>query len=371
MSYYPILYKRNTNGSIQQWQMEIDGDRYRSHSGQMNGAIVSSEWTTAKPKNVGRANATTGKEQADLECQAEYTKKKKRGYTSTPVDAQAANKFAPMLAKKWEDHHHKLKYPVYVQPKLDGIRIIAKKDGLWSRTGERIVACPHIEACLFPLFQSYPDLILDGEGYNHDLHDDFNTITSLMRKQHLTPDHVIRTKELVQYYVYDLFMPARASMPFSMRQECLGLLPPSHHLVVVPTLKILDAADVQLAYEQMMEAGYEGAMVREDIPYQQKRTDKLLKLKQFEDAEFEIVDLLEGRGNASGGIKIAVLKLDIDPSETFKADVMGTVAYRRELLSKRESLIGKMATVKFFSQRTPAGIPRWGKLKQIHEQGRW
>ncbi len=51
-----ILYKRNTNGSIQQWQVEVVVDNYRTISGRKDGTLVVSALTQCKPKNTGKAN---------------------------------------------------------------------------------------------------------------------------------------------------------------------------------------------------------------------------------------------------------------------------------------------------------------------------
>ena len=79
------------------------------------------------------------------------------------------------------------KYPVYSQPKLDGIRCIVRKEGdtLIGRTrnGKEIECIPHILKSLNGFFLAHPKAILDGELYNHDLRDNFNKITSLVRKQ--------------------------------------------------------------------------------------------------------------------------------------------------------------------------------------------
>ena len=74
------LYKRNVNGSTQVWWQEQDGGRYRTHSGQLDGKITVSEWTQATPKNVGRANETSSEEQAQVEIEAAYVLKRKKGY---------------------------------------------------------------------------------------------------------------------------------------------------------------------------------------------------------------------------------------------------------------------------------------------------
>ena len=93
-----------------------------------------------------------------------------------------------MLAQKYEDRKDGLVYPLYSQPKLDGIRCIVSWDdnnGLVAKTrnGKVIDAVPHILNSLELFFINDPDAVLDGELYNHDLKDNFNKITSLVRKQ--------------------------------------------------------------------------------------------------------------------------------------------------------------------------------------------
>src|SRR3546814_10690811 len=80
-----------------------------------------------------------------------------------------AHFFKPMLAEKYDAFE-----PGFAQPKLDGVRCIATKDGLFSRQGKPITSCPHISTALTPLFEHTPSLVLDGALYNHDLTDNFN-----------------------------------------------------------------------------------------------------------------------------------------------------------------------------------------------------
>ena len=212
--HYEKLYKRTVTGAIQVWWLELDegdidtlGGRYRTHSGQDGGKIVTSEWTRAKPKNVGRGNETTALQQAHLEIDAHYSKKKK-AYSVTLETAHDLVRFTPMLAKSFEDYVGRVtfcfenKLPVWAQPKLDGIRCVATKDGLFTRTGERIVSCPHIEEMLRPIFELFPDLVIDGELYNHQFKEDFNEIVSMVKKVKPSAAHLLKTAELVQYQSY-------------------------------------------------------------------------------------------------------------------------------------------------------------------------
>lgn len=339
------IYKRDATGRIRTWQYEVDGPRWRTISGLQDGEKVVTGWTTCVPKSQNTAEA-----QALFEAKAEETKKLDRDYRSTieDVDRPRASIIKPMLAHKFEGWNGQT--PVYNQPKIDGIRCIATVDGLWSRQGKPIVSCLHIVDALRPLFENDPSLILDGELYNHDLKDDFNAITSAVKKLKPTVDDYEISRRLIQYHIYDL--PSHSGV-FSERLDALFDLPITVDcLQLVPTKVAMTPYHLDKDYELYLEAGYEGQMVRLDSVYQQKRSKSLLKRKDFVDEEFELVAIEEGQGNWSGYAKRAVLKLR--DGRTFGAGIKGDRAYCRDLLGKKFD----KATVKFFAY-TPEGIPRF------------
>jgi DNA ligase-1 len=94
----------------------------------------------------------------------------------------------PMLAHKFDESRVDFSEPVYIQPKLDGVRCVFTKDGAFSRTGKQFMNVRHIEMALQPLFNTSPHMILDGELYNHKLKHDFEKIISLVRKQKPTDE---------------------------------------------------------------------------------------------------------------------------------------------------------------------------------------
>jgi DNA ligase-1 len=371
------LYKRTATGATQVWWMEIDGARYRTNSGQLNGKIITTEWTVAKGKNIGRSNETTPEEQAIAEADSAYTLKRKGGYCNTPDDAQSDTSFKPMLAKKFEDYVSDIRkgfksgVGVYSQPKLDGIRCIGTPDGLFSRQGNRIVAVPHIEAAVKQILARNPGIIFDGELYNHDLKADFNAIVSLVKKQKPTKQDLLNSEEMIEYHIYDVAGASAKEYPFARRYEFIedftAMLSPNH-LRAVPTHTIFDESMLDGFYEEYIEHGYEGQMIRLHGPYEQKRSKLLLKRKEFMDDEYAVLDIQEGEGNASGMAKIAVLSLG--DGRQFRADIVGERNRLREILAAKNRLIGKQATIEFF-RLTPDGVPRFPKLKIIHLEGRW
>ena len=85
------LYKLTSTGATQVWYQEVDGNKYRSVSGKLNGKHVTAEWTVVSGKNIGRANETSPVEQCLAEVQANYTKKLAQGaYSETLKGIDAA-----------------------------------------------------------------------------------------------------------------------------------------------------------------------------------------------------------------------------------------------------------------------------------------
>jgi DNA ligase-1 len=240
------------------------------------------------------------------------------------------------------------------------MRCIAKADGLWSREGKPILGVPHINECLTKLFEDNPDLILDGELYNHAFKDDFNSIISACKKQTPTEEEKARARDVIQYHVYDV--PSEGK--FADRIDYLQTLPfDSEHLHKVETLMInIDHVDEFAA--SFIEDGYEGAMVRLNDLYENKRSKSLIKWKEMTDEEFPIVEVLEGEGGRAGIAASVVCGLG--DGSTFRAGIIGNVDFCREMLSEKDRYIGKLATI-VFQNYTPDGKPRFAKFKAVRD----
>lgn len=367
------LYKKTANGLIQTWSMEIDGSRYRAFSGKLNGVITGTRWTQCKGKNLGRSNETSPEEQALSEVESKYRKRRKSGYTDTPEEAEASELFYAMAAHNYEDYRKKafVDGPVWSQPKLDGIRCIASARNLHSREHEPIVSVPHIQRALEPVFEKFPEMIIDGELYNHELRDAMPMIQGLVSKTRLTPEILADTEENIEFHVFDVVDPGLEGEYYDVRLEIVEMICANDPaLIAVETEQVSNEEELDACYEHYLDNGYEGQMVRLPGTYQNKRTSLLLKRKTFVDSEFEVVGIEEGKGNSSGQARKVYLRLDTDPDVVFKADIMGNESTRAKYLKDKDRLIGGLATVKYFSKRTPDGIPRFGKLKVFHGRER-
>jgi DNA ligase-1 len=358
---YPTLYKRSTTGKVSTWYVETDKNCFRTVSGFLDGEKVTSAWTCCEGKNVSKKNATTAEQQADAEAKAMFDKRKALSYWENIVDIDTPVYFKPMLAHDYNDYKDKIIFPIYSQPKLDGIRCIIRFDGMWSRNGKQIISAPHIFEALKSLFEANPDLILDGELYADKNVADFNTIISCVRKTKPTAAD-LETSTMIQYWVYDI--PSNDGTAIERLKELENIELPEC-CVKVPTISLHDDEMIMNQYRIYIEQGYEGQMLRAsgNSKYENKRSKALLKHKTFIDAEFEILGVEEGLGNLSG--KVGRLNFEIN-GKPFNAAVNGDWEYIEQLWRSREGLIGKTATVKYF-ELTEDGIPRFPKVIAIRD----
>jgi DNA ligase-1 len=236
---------------------------------------------------------------------------------------------------------------------------------MFTRNGKDILSAPHIFEGLKPLFEANPELIFDGELYCDKLANDFNKIVSLVKKSKPTADDLKESAEVIEYHIYDL--PSHKGNFFS-RQNQLKIME-SHDkvfrntkCVIVDTRVVLDEEMLMTLYEGYVEQGYEGQMLRVSAEYENKRSKYLLKHKSFQDAEYEILDVVEGEGNRTGTCGYMVFQTE--DGQQFKSNVKGTLEETAQMLKDRKKLIGKSATIKYFNL-TPAGIPRFPYVVNI------
>ena len=354
---FKTLFKRNANGSINQWLIIADEDGYWTEYGQVGGVITKSDKVYVTEKNVGRSNATTIAEQAVKEAQSIYDKKIKSDNFTPDIDKIDELVFQPpMLAQSYKgEFNDSIKF---IQPKLDGIRCnISLVNGdiqAISRTNHPFFSVEHIKEVLKPILGNHPTLHFDGELYNHSLHDDFNKIVSLVKKEKIKLEQKIEIESLVRYNIYDLWDDDNPNLAFSERNEiikelCEGL----DYIDIVDTYEVTNEQDVENYFTQFTDDKYEGAILRLDAPYEHKRSKNLLKYKKFDDDEFVILDICEGK--IKGHAEYAVVQLP--NGNTCKATFSMTDDECVSMLNNKNDIIGKLGSVKYF------GYTNDGKLR--------
>ena len=216
---------------------------------------------------------------------------------------------------------------------------------------------------LKPFFAGNPDVILDGELYNHALRDDFEKIISCVRKQKPTPMDRAESRKLVQFHCYDI---VDESLLFADRIQWLQTnLKPTYGIKIVQTTKGICSNDQANAFQDLnLKAGYEGSILRLNTEYQCKRSHSLRKFKDFHDAEAVITDWVEGKGKRKGTIG-KFMAIDSD-GNTFGMPVMDNFKKLQTMFKEMQGWVGKEATFTYF-ERTKANSYRHPLFKAIRD----
>ena len=280
--------------------------------------------------------------------------------------------FKPMLAHKFDNKRVDWSKPVFIQPKLDGIRCIMTADGCYSRNGKKFMNVQHLYTkAIKDLFKVNPLLVIDGELYNHDLRDNFEKIVSLVRKQKPKPEDRKEARKLIQYHVYDFVMAYKGKLDliesdmnrYEKRMHqlvCSDMY--GKHIRYVPSRGVHSLDKAKEIHNDFLEKGYEGSILRLDGPYKCGRSYDLMKFKDFSDTEAKIVDLVEGKGKRRGTIG-KFIAIDSDGVK-FGMPVMDNFEYLQKNFKKMQRYVGKIATFTYF-ERTKAGSYRHPLFKTI------
>ena len=257
---------------------------------------------------------------------------------------------------------------VYMQPKLDGVRCLIQLNDkgevyAYSRTGKPWLNIAHILEDLEYFFEIHPDVVLDGELYNHDLKDDFEKIISLVRKQKPTDQQRLEASELVQFHCYD-YVETVMNESYSYRKDqlCTSDMYSECVKFVPTTLVVEDQAQIQ--HQLNLDEGYEGSILRLDGPYQCKRSYNLQKFKDFHDTEATIIGYVDGKGKREGTLGKFLMQDDdgiefgCPPGKGYNYKMLA------DMLTNIHNYIGKRATFTYF-ERTKAGSYRHPLFKTL------
>jgi len=278
----------------------------------------------------------------------------------------------PMLAYPVSDKPIDYGNKISMQPKLDGVRCVIQYERrvqpredvvvAYSRTGKEWKNIDHILFNLKPWFQLNPNVILDGELYNHDLKDDFEKIISLVRKQKPTDIDALESADMVQFHCYDI---VDETMTFEQRNKFIQQVVPRNHCIHhVKTQAVATESLAKVVHQQNLDNGYEGSILRTNDTYQCKRSHSLRKFKDFHDAEAYIVGYEVGKGKREGTLGKFLMqdedgnKFGCPPGKGYNYKDM------KDMLDNIHEYMGQTATFTYF-ERTKAGSYRHPLFKCI------
>ena len=282
----------------------------------------------------------------------------------------------PMLAYPVSDKPINYDDKIFIQPKLDGVRCVIQYEKVdlnfdtklnsgyevkaYSRTGKEWKNIDHILFNLKPWFALNPNVILDGELYNHDFRDDFESIISMVRKTKPTDEDRSISAENVQFHCYDIIDETKT---FEERMNFITQTVPRNHTIKhVRTMIVGNEDQAKINHARNLDSGYEGSILRTNDVYKCGRSWYLRKFKDFYDAEANITGWVEGKGKRKGTIG-KFTAIDIDENE-FGMPVMGKFKDLQDNFEEMKTWVGEVATFTYF-ERTKAGSYRHPLFKCI------
>jgi ATP-dependent DNA ligase len=372
---FPTLYGVDKKGKLKQWTIRTDNLGHESvitcSYGYINGRHVESKQTVSVGKNIGKVNSTTHFQQAVMDAESKWNKKKTTdGYTTSIGDANATRQDScclPMLAQEYKKHSSKVQYPCYIQPKLDGYRMIytSATNKCTSRTGKEYAVLYGTQ--LFQELRNLPNIgniCLDGELYLHGSELSFEDY-GILRKQKVLSEQERQKLTKIEYHIYDV---AVTNMCFSDRKTSMERIQQNistnnfPHIKFVDTYTCKDNMDIDKYHQQFMKDGYEGSIVRNaNGLYKSKyRSFDLLKKKDFDDAEFMVVGFTEETDTSGKNKPLVVWICETEAGQRFNVQSKGTKESRKDIYKEATKYVGKRLWVQYFG-RTVDGIPRFPK----------
>jgi ATP-dependent DNA ligase len=283
-----------------------------------------------------------------------WLKKKESGfYEDFNVIKSKSDKVKPMGAHKLDLFYNKIKYPAFVQRKLDGFRCLANNSILYSKNMKPFIFLNHIKRELSTLKNILNNNIyLDGELYEFGLQ--LHQISSLVTKKYATKEDEEEMKD-VSYYIFDIFDINNLQETFCERYAKLKDIFDKNKFIYLKlvTCEIVNSySEIENLNTKYIYDGYEGIIVRnmDGIYKLNTKSYDVLRTKEFKKKEFEIIGAKKGSGTQDGAI-IWKLKCLNNNQKYFWAIPLGSIPERvilyKDYLKNNNKYIGKKVNVKY------------------------
>ena len=370
--HYQPIFKLNSIGASMMWRIGFDGSNIIVHHGHVDGAIQI-ENVEVTTNNSGRSLH----EQSILEINNRYLKKYREGYRSKNEPPAIKG---PMLAHKYEHGKTKLNYPVGCTVKLDGIRCLIRRDEdkivYRSRNNKEYKHLSVFDDCLEKFFELLPpSMELDGEMFSDEL--TFNDISSVFRREKNTDNE--QMIKYIKYHIFDCNLEKPYEDRWTILVNAYNKLCESFSginlLVVVNTFWAKNDNELMSFHRQARSRGFEGTMIRklymsDKTPkgytsslYLSGRKNNILKLKDIEEEEGEILGVEDGKGREKG---LALIKVKDPRGNEFSVRPSATFEQRKIWFDDPNLLVGKQITYQF-QNLSEFGVPRFPVGKDIRD----
>lgn len=332
------LYGKGSSGKIQVWSISYAGNEIKREYG----AIDGKKQIKCEEVICGLGGRSI-QEQIKLQVKSKIKNKIDGGYCSTLEEAENFERTnslglsRPMLAKTYSEKT-KINESFFTQMKYNGHRCLITKLNnkiiAYSKRGNLITTIDHI----IDSIAIKEGETIDGELYIHGMR--LQDISSLVKK--IQP----KTKQLM-FICYDYI----SHRPYWFRYNKIRKMELGLNAVVAQTTANVMGKDIDKLMNKAICEGYEGLMIRKgDCGYEDgRRSWGLLKVKEFIDGEFEVVNITASKDG------IAILHF-LYEGKPFKATAPGTVMEKIYTYDHSENFLGKLVTIEY-PELTKAGIP--------------
>lgn len=356
------LYGIDKSGKIKEWNISVSD--LGSHSeilysyGYTDGKATEYKYIVTNGKNIGKKNETTHFQQALSEALSKWNKKKDINGYMEKLELDKDIVYLPMLAQEFNKHSHKLKFPCYVQPKLDGYRMLYNPHTakMTTRTGKEYTIL-HNTDMHKQLIQL--NMHTDGEFYVHDSTFKFENY-GILRKHKVSTDMERKMLNTIEYHIYDI---VDSKLTFAERTNSIfNNITQTSNIKLVPTYLCENKSDIDKWHDKFIDMGYEGSILRNsDGKYMCKyRSYDLLKRKNVDDGEYIIVDYTYETDVSGDNNYLIIWICKTADGKLFNVPSKGTRKERTELYKTANKYIGKQLSVQHFGF-TAENVPRFPK----------
>jgi DNA ligase-1 len=239
----------------------------------------------------------------------------------------------------------------FISEKLDGIRGYWNGEKMFTRTGN-LIHTPEW------FTQDWPNRYIDGELWSN--RSEFEKISSCVRKHKPHQQQNISCWQKIRFMIFDL---PKHSGTFSQRVKQMNSLIKITNSPYLLAIKQGKTTSITALHEQLtsiVNLGGEGLMLHhQEAHYKTGRSDALMKLKQYEDAEAIVIAHIEGKGKYKN--KLGSLKVKMPSGLIFKIGSGFTDKQRQ-----KPPVVGSTVTYKYIG-KTARGVPRFASFLRIRK----
>lgn len=380
---FETLYQIDKKNKTREWKIQVKNnieysDIIITHGGD-NCRKIESINKIIQGKNLGKKNETTHYQQACKEALSKWTKKRDiEGYRTTKNNQQNQQNqeqqienvhtlhmmpilpMMPMLANDYHKQKSKLQFPAYIQPKLDGYRMIynSNTESILSRQGKSFDIVKESNVLMKELKQ-LKEYVFDGELYVHG--GIFEHLGLLRKKKSSITDSDKINLEKLEYHIYDIIEDNHYTERYNKLKEIIG--ENFTKIKLIKCIQVNNETEIKNNHSQFLSEGYEGSMLRNQLGgYKCKyRSNNLLKYKDFIDSEHPITGY-SIETDTNGNDEHLIVWLCKNENGEFSVRPKGSHIERKRLykecVENFDKYKGKMLWCKYF-ELTERGVPRF------------